>query len=67
MNECLFPGCGLGASVRGLCTSHYRSAFQLVKSGKVTWEQLEAAGKCRVVHRKNKYGDVRGWLLEGVK
>ena len=42
---CLVPACvGIG-SARGLCSSHFRLAFKLVKAGQTTWERLEATRK----------------------
>lgn len=45
---CLFPGCGRPVSrpaARGLCNPHFAVAFNLVTTGKTTWQALEAAGK----------------------
>jgi hypothetical protein len=61
--RCLYPHCKPGRKVgaRGLCSAHGQSALKLVKLGKVTWEQLEAAGKARP---KRPRGRVEAWFLE---
>lgn len=43
--KCLQEGCGKAQTHRGLCLSCYRSASRLVRRGKITWEELEAAGQ----------------------
>ena len=61
---CLRPGCGRDAKTRGLCAGCYSAARTLVKRGKVTWEQLEEAGKCNAVTpRQAGGGEARAWLL----
>jgi hypothetical protein len=42
---CIYPGCGYLRTSRGLCGPHYRMALARVKSGRTTWEALEADGK----------------------
>jgi len=69
MNEtngkCLFPGCAGEAYARGLCTRHYIRALRYVRTGRVTWDQLEANGKC--APRKKIYSLEPNWFLDGVK
>lgn len=73
MNEnghCLYPGCEtsikLAGGGRGLCGKHYQRAHHLVKSGRVTWDQLEAGGKSKASHTPHAAKE-NSWFLEGVK
>lgn len=48
----LVCGCMMGCQrlangARGLCGSCYTRALKAVKSGELTWEQLEAEGKAK--------------------
>jgi hypothetical protein len=45
--RCLVPHCDRDAECRGLCRSCYQSAYQLVVTGSITWDELEARGKVR--------------------
>jgi hypothetical protein len=62
--KCLFPECKNEGRARGLCTGHQQAAMKLVKANKVTWEQLEAAGKAKP---KRARGKVSGWFLEAAR
>lgn len=46
--------CDNVASSRGLCSSCYQSAAGVVKSGKVTWEQLETLGLANAPTRSGR-------------
>lgn len=37
--------CGKPLYIRGLCRAEYMAAWRLVKAGKATWAELEAAGR----------------------
>lgn len=43
--RCVKPGCVRFRKSRGLCLTCYGYARELVKKGKATWTELEAAGK----------------------
>jgi len=43
---CMHPECQETAKARGLCANHYSQAWQLVKAGETTWEQLVKDKKC---------------------
>lgn len=45
--KCLRPGCENLEETRGLCNSCYATALRQVRLGRVTWEQLERAGKTK--------------------
>ncbi len=50
---------------RGLCGFHYGLAARLVRSGKTTWPQLEANGKCRESRLwEVKDPDAKEWFLD---
>lgn len=42
---CKVPRCGMAAISRGLCATHYQTAYQLIMVGKTTWEELEQRGR----------------------
>lgn len=58
--KCLNPHCENKAALRGLCKGCYCSAMHLVKAKKVTWMQLESAGKCLI---PKNHKTVSKWLL----
>lgn len=67
-NKCLNPNCTRDAKIRGICRQCYTAASLLVRRGKVTWEQLEAAGKVtKAKHRGCAGVKVNSWLLDGIK
>ncbi len=43
--SCRVPDCKRDPACRGLCRSHYQSAYTLVVMGASTWKQLEEKGK----------------------
>lgn len=59
------PGClnpahkGKPSHSHGLCINCYQIACRLIKTGKTSWKQLEAAGKARPGEKS-----VSEWLLE---
>jgi hypothetical protein len=57
MNECLKCGKGLkkNTSSRGLCSQCYQAAIRFVKTGVVTWEDLEKSG-CVLPSKKKAIG-----------
>lgn len=53
------------ATQRGLCQTCYKAAGELVKSGKLSWAKLEAAGKAKPAGKPfPKSSEVKAWLLE---
>jgi hypothetical protein len=52
------------AKTRGLCNNCYHQVLQLVKKGKVTMAQLEAAGK--VLPPAKSASAIAAWFTEGV-
>lgn len=61
---CLFPDCGLETTkTRGLCAKHCQAFRKLIKAGKVTWTQLEAAGMSQKPTRLYK-GEAEKLLIE---
>lgn len=56
-SRCRVPHCGRDAHCRGLCPSHYQTAYQLVANEIVTWEELERRGKVEPVF------SAKGWFL----
>ena len=38
-------GCGHATLRRGLCVTHYHLAWERVRRGEVTWQELEQAGQ----------------------
>lgn len=64
--ECLVPDCNSIATIRGLCKKHYNMAYQLVLTGKTTWEELHKTDKIYIIRKTSPYGiDKKGkaWLL----
>jgi len=53
---CMYPECGRKSKTRGLCLACYRAAAYLVKTGTVSWEQLEKDGKCKASVRRGRRG-----------
>lgn len=45
--SCMTTGCqkSMKNASHGHCRTHYKMLLALVKSGQVTWEELETAGK----------------------
>lgn len=64
--KCLNPSCSREAQTRGLCTSCYSAAGALVKSGRVTWEQLVAHGKAKEAVNRKGTGTIQSWLLSEI-
>lgn len=64
-DKCLFPTCTRTSHSRGLCASHYSTAFKVVKRGRVTWEELVAAGKATPPH--NMSSSAATWFLAARK
>ena len=61
---CLFPECKKIINSRGLCTTHYRSARELIKKGKITWEELEKMGKSKATSKiRPTTSPVTKWFL----
>jgi len=64
--KCLRPDCAREANIRGLCRTCYAVARAMVKSGAVTWENLEAEGKCLKSGSQGRAkgsGQIQKWLL----
>ena len=63
--KCLRPDCTSKANARGLCTSCYQLAQQMVKAGQTTWEKLEATGKAIKYIKPKEQRDAitKSWLL----
>lgn len=55
--RCRVPVCDRDAECRGLCRSHYQSAYSLVVAGVTTWKELEDRGKC------DRTASVKSWFL----
>ena len=45
MELCIVPDCQRNAHSRGLCSSHYQTAWQLVTARRTSWRRLEQTGK----------------------
>lgn len=64
---CMNPECDRDTShrnsSRGLCGHCYRSAMNLVQSGRTTWAELEANGKCQS-SRISVTKSQAGWFLD---
>jgi hypothetical protein len=57
----MYPECGSGHVVaKGLCQKHYQVAFNLVKRGRTTWDELERQGKVRQKIRRD--GSYANWF-----
>ena len=65
-DTCLNPHCESAPAARGLCRACYASAKTLVNQGGLTWEALEAAGKCLPSVRKRPAVSRTAWLREGL-
>jgi hypothetical protein len=59
---CLLPKCKKAPKCRGLCPGHYAVALKLVRMQKITWAELEAAGKCKPPGHP-KTGHIQEWFL----
>lgn len=42
--KCIVRGCKCEAFTRGICRNHYNMAVYRIRIGKLTWDELEAAG-----------------------
>jgi len=62
-NYCLYPTCSSKSRSRGLCERHYHRATYHIRSGRTTWEKLEAVGKART-KRSREISEFEAWLLE---
>ena len=68
LEKCLYPLCTKPRHSRGLCCSHYTTTARLVRSGKVTWQELEKQGRASMPQpqgRKSARTPFLNWLLEG--
>lgn len=45
-NTCLADGCNRKPHSRGLCAKHYKAAQRVVRSTKLTWQDIEESGLC---------------------
>ena len=64
--KCITPDCNGEENSRGLCRACYAIMHDLVKSGKVTKEQLVADGKLLEVRKKpRKVSKRMSWFLLG--
>ena len=63
---CIKPGCESKQHCRGLCANCYQILGNAVRAGKVTWAQLESAGKVLPAKSTNKKSDTLAWALEGI-
>ena len=61
--KCLRPDCQRKPLCRGLCASCYTIASQIVKTGQLTWEELEKQGRSKPL--RGQCDHVRHWLLTG--
>lgn len=60
---CLNPTCGRDVYARGLCISDYQVATRLVRASRVSWEELEAAGKAIPSKGCGQRSDRTAWFL----
>jgi hypothetical protein len=65
--KCLTEGCERSAVARGLCRSCYQIARNHVKSGKITWKELEASGYVQVATKTNSHKSPFTAMLEKAK
>lgn len=66
--SCLNPSCHRTVMARGLCRNCYATAAGLIRRGKISWEELEKAGKSLPSqHKLVKHGSVTEWLLPSTK
>ena len=63
--KCLNPNCERKQKSRGLCGSCYDIAARLVREHRVTWEELEQAGKVREAGPVYRKTNTTKWLLTG--
>lgn len=59
--KCLNPKCTSKAKVRGLCSSCYVRANEVIKKGLTTWKKLEVAKRVLPPQRQKK--STIKWLL----
>jgi len=64
IDKCIIPECNKTMRTRGLCDVHYTYINGLVKKGRYTWDQLEAAGKSLPLLRPRKSGVTARWLSD---
>lgn len=62
VNLCRYQDCSDRSYTRGLCMRHYLVAIRFVKQGKITWRELEKAGKAVPPKVQTKEGG--SWFLE---
>lgn len=48
---CLVNGCGSKVRSRGLCNKHYITAFDMIRRGETTWEELVSVGLAKAPQR----------------
>ena len=63
MNEptkCLDPNCNRPAACRGICYSHYQYVTQLVRKGKLSFDELEKSGK--ILPAKTRGNSAASWF-----
>lgn len=68
VTNCIHPrhnGANVPAKTRGLCNNCYHQVLQLVKKGKTTMADLEAAGK--VLKPAKSASAIAAWFLEGTE
>jgi hypothetical protein len=63
--KCLNPNCQNKAGCRGLCIPCYNMASTMIKSGAVTWAELEKHKKCIPSIKGRK--EVIHWLMDWKK
>lgn len=57
--RCKVPQCSRPAMSRGLCIPHYQTAYQLVCTGVISWDELVVKGKANEV----RVGSSKAWFL----
>lgn len=62
--KCLNDMCNNEAHSRGLCTTCYGYAQDMIKSGTHTEEQLIKAGKMLVPYASTRLSSKKGWMMD---
>lgn len=69
--KCINPRCERSARTRGLCNACHAEACRLVSTGKITYDELQVAGK--ILPKDGDRGDAQqarhrlSWLMEGAR